>query len=487
MSLDKCTVAGPVLRADGTPIANASVTFRLSHRDRDGDVTILAAPVTVATDEGGNLTVDLWPNARGLAGTIYTASIAVPGAASRTIYPPIRLVVPDEDTASFADIQEGVPPASVSDAIQQVALARQARDRAIEASDAAEGYRDETEGLRDAAAGYAGTAEDKAGEATAAASAAASSAGEAAGAAGIATTAASTATDKAGIAAAAAQSASDAADAAAGSAGIAGAKAGETKALHDEVMPLAAAVTTVSENIDAVGTVAGLADEIAALVAIALDIETTAANIEAIRDVLTAAQTVTDVLASAAKLVGGNALTGDQIVNGKAAIGDSVNQTRLTSGTPGNSSPRPFSLIDTSAAVRIWRQAIGSNAAVVEFATGTVSDIITNAGINWWDFGLSHSPERFLIRRRTGNVAITYVTISATGNMAVGDLGTAGADAHASAQLEIRSTTKGLLPPRMTTAQRDAIASPAEGLVIYNLTDHKPQFYDGSQWKSMAA
>jgi hypothetical protein len=37
---------------------------------------------------------------------------------------------------------------------------------------------------------------------------------------------------------------------------------------------------------------------------------------------------------------------------------------------------------------------------------------------------------------------------------------------QASAILDVTSTTKGLLPPRMTKAQRDAIASPAEGLLI---------------------
>ena len=142
MNLDKCTVTGRVSRADGTPVANASVTFRLSHRDRDGDVTILPAPVAVETDADGNISVDLWPNARGLAGTIYTATIAVPAAASRTIYPPIKLVVPDAATASFADIQEGVQPVPVNDAIRQVALARLARDEA-------EGYRDETKALHD--------------------------------------------------------------------------------------------------------------------------------------------------------------------------------------------------------------------------------------------------------------------------------------------------------------------------------------------------
>lgn len=38
---------------------------------------------------------------------------------------------------------------------------------------------------------------------------------------------------------------------------------------------------------------------------------------------------------------------------------------------------------------------------------------------------------------------------------------------NSSAALEIESTTKGLLPPRMTQAQRDLISSPAEGLVVY--------------------
>ena len=53
----------------------------------------------------------------------------------------------------------------------------------------------------------------------------------------------------------------------------------------------------------------------------------------------------------------------------------------------------------------------------------------------------------------------------------------------ASAQLDVSSTTKGFLPPRMTQAERDLI-TPAEGLMIYNTTSKKPNFYNGLEWRN---
>jgi len=59
---------------------------------------------------------------------------------------------------------------------------------------------------------------------------------------------------------------------------------------------------------------------------------------------------------------------------------------------------------------------------------------------------------------------------------------------NTSAALDITSTTKGLLIPRMTKTQRDAISSPATGLMIYQ-TDGTVGFYyyNGSSWSEVGA
>jgi hypothetical protein len=57
-----------------------------------------------------------------------------------------------------------------------------------------------------------------------------------------------------------------------------------------------------------------------------------------------------------------------------------------------------------------------------------------------------------------------------------------------SAQLDVTSTERGFLPPRMTTAQRDLIASPATGLLVFQ-TDNTAgyYFYDGTAWVGLVA
>lgn len=57
---------------------------------------------------------------------------------------------------------------------------------------------------------------------------------------------------------------------------------------------------------------------------------------------------------------------------------------------------------------------------------------------------------------------------------------------HSASILDIRSTNKGILLPRMSTANRDAIASPQPGLLLYNSTSNQFNFHDGFSWQQAA-
>jgi hypothetical protein len=62
-------------------------------------------------------------------------------------------------------------------------------------------------------------------------------------------------------------------------------------------------------------------------------------------------------------------------------------------------------------------------------------------------------------------------------------IGTTNPDSKA--QLDVSSTNKGILIPRLTTTQRNNIASPPAGLMIYNTTTSNYNVYDGTSWKAM--
>lgn len=52
----------------------------------------------------------------------------------------------------------------------------------------------------------------------------------------------------------------------------------------------------------------------------------------------------------------------------------------------------------------------------------------------------------------------------------------------ASSILELKTSTKGFLPPRLTTQQIKDIPAPEAGLMVYNLNQNRPCYYNGSNW-----
>lgn len=77
-------------------------------------------------------------------------------------------------------------------------------------------------------------------------------------------------------------------------------------------------------------------------------------------------------------------------------------------------------------------------------------------------------------------MALFLLTVSTYAQVGIGTLGP-----DPSAMLDVVSTTKGMLTPRMTSAQRIAIAAPVNGLFVYDTTENAFYFYKGSTWTKL--
>ncbi len=79
--------------------------------------------------------------------------------------------------------------------------------------------------------------------------------------------------------------------------------------------------------------------------------------------------------------------------------------------------------------------------------------------------------------------ALIFLLVVQTAHCQTGvGINTTGAAADASAMLDVSSTSSGMLVPRMSTAQRNAIASPVVSLLIFNTDINNFEYYSGSGW-----
>lgn len=120
------------------------------------------------------------------------------------------------------------------------------------------------------------------------------------------------------------------------------------------------------------------------------------------------------------------------------------------------------------------------NLVLTSTAVGGVQYQLNSGG------GLGFSLGDFTISDQSqGGVAFRIVKSALNNNALViknGNIGIGILNPNANAILDVPSTTKAAMFPRMTTTQRDAIPSPTEGMEIYNLTTHVKDFYNGTAW-----
>lgn len=93
---------------------------------------------------------------------------------------------------------------------------------------------------------------------------------------------------------------------------------------------------------------------------------------------------------------------------------------------------------------------------------------------------ISNSGFSLILADVDGSNQNTILVVSSAGNVGIGT-----STPDSSAILDLTSTTKGLLTPRMTTTQRNAIASPAVGLIVYDTTLLSLYQYNGTAWTAV--
>jgi hypothetical protein len=85
------------------------------------------------------------------------------------------------------------------------------------------------------------------------------------------------------------------------------------------------------------------------------------------------------------------------------------------------------------------------------------------------------------------SILILLAITSTFYSFAQNSVGIGTSSPNSSAALDITSTTKGLLIPRMTGVQKNAIASPATGLLVFDTDSKAIWTYDGAAWKNLNA
>ncbi|HMP93486.1 MAG TPA: hypothetical protein PKD90_11475 [Phnomibacter sp.] len=89
--------------------------------------------------------------------------------------------------------------------------------------------------------------------------------------------------------------------------------------------------------------------------------------------------------------------------------------------------------------------------------------------------------------RKKNILLLSIIVLSANAVFSQNSIGIGIATPHLSALLDVNSNSKGILIPRMTSAQRGAIASPGVGLMVFD-TDTKTFWYhNGVTWVNLTA
>ena len=175
-------------------------------------------------------------------------------------------------------------------------------------------------------------------------------------------------------------------------------------------------------------------------------------------------------------------VTGTAKITGASSFGGnmtlSLNQNGSTQLIVSNAQTGTNSQSSVSFVSNVGSGLIGKySSTTTTYKTVAASDLFLYNNTSAGDISILNDFPTGSIKFAAGGSPTAHITLTSVGSLGIG-----ATSVNASAILQADSTTKGFLPPRMTTTQKLAITSPATGLQVYDTTLNLMSFYNGSTW-----
>ncbi len=172
--------------------------------------------------------------------------------------------------------------------------------------------------------------------------------------------------------------------------------------------------------------------------------------------------------------------------NKRLGLGETTPTARVHIKGEGATSGTTSLLVQNSDANDMFKITDNGGTTLKSLGASNTLTLDASSGVSAFEMQSSNGQQRFRIQATSSATRLTPNNSNDAFTFVGNGIYTTSAfdTADSSAKLEVKSTTQGFLPPRMTTTQRDAI-EPATGLIVYDTTTNNLQCYDGSSWNNL--